>query len=229
MCLCLGVVWPWCSLPVPPAPVVEEPTMEAMKADEALRLSTLLVDKAAEPSLVPCTSPTETDMRQRCADYWMGTWAGKVKPFMNKAMAREADRLVPANEPLLSDKVVVDEMAHYTDFNVRRMRELPRQLCLGGRLDRLRDELCSPATLDFFSTPVYRDHGELRVLFEALGGLNEAAAAYTVVVRAKLDSLKGKELSSDEKYDLCPMSFIILLQILAPCTQFIQLNFHPCV
>eukprot|EP00047_Mylnosiga_fluctuans_P019195 m.80006 g.80006 ORF g.80006 m.80006 type:complete len:2206 (-) comp8022_c1_seq1:60-6677(-) len=163
----------------PAAPIVageELPSMASMKADDALRLATLLVDPPEALETKVAESAVEREMRKRCAEFWLGQWHAKPKPYTSpKGEKREADRAVP-QQPALLDRIttVGTKNLNFAHPNIRRMRELPRHLALGGLKEQLAAELCSGPVLDFHIAPASEDPGELRTLFDVIGGMPAA-------------------------------------------------------
>ena len=194
--------------PAVTAAAIEEPSMETMKADEAVRLAALLVEAPNEVVPRAADSPVEREMRKRCAEYWMGTWYCKAKPYTDpKGVPKTADRLVPQNAALLNDDVVKD---HYANFHDRRLRELLRHLCYAGLNDDLRRELCAAPTINYYTTAASRDDGELRSMFSPVGGLDGAVEAFLQTItplRSKLSSMDKKAKSGDFHSSSC--SFFI--------------------
>ena len=163
---------------------MEEPSIEALKRDDALRLATLLVDA---PNVVPLSvaeSEVERELRRRCAEFWLGTWHGRAKPFTARnGEKREADRMVPKQLRLFDSTISSKEgVFHYMAHNNRRMRELPRHLALSGMKTELQEELSTPATIDFYVHGDSPDSGELRSLFDILGGLDFSTGMYADVI-----------------------------------------------
>lgn len=169
--------------------------MEELKKDDALRLATLLVEAAAAPRLTPAASEVEREMRKRCAEFWLGTWHGAAKPYVTRGgERRQADRLVPRQPLLLGNGVVErDGSLFYLQPNVRRIRELPRQLALAGLTDALAAELATPAVLNFHIDPQHRDCGELATCFDVLGGVEAVAADLFAQALSRLDAAVQKD------------------------------------
>ena len=78
------------------------------------------------------------DIHSTLADYYLGTWASRGKPYRRPASANnnevecEADRLVPA-QPLTFQGDTV------TRYNKRKYDQVPRHLVLAGRLNELNE------------------------------------------------------------------------------------------
>lgn len=179
-----------------PEPVLSdaEPTAATMKADEAVRLAALLLEAPTDPVYSIAESPIEREMHKRCAEYWMGKWHGRVKPYTtSKGVAGEADRAVPLN-PILLSSAIVNE--HYASINPRRCRELPRHMALAGMTAELAAELAEPGVVDFYVAPDREDTGEVRALFGVLGGMPAAAKIYLDALTARVKGLASADQAS---------------------------------
>jgi hypothetical protein len=171
--------------------IEDEPSLETLKADEAMRLAALLLEAPSDPVYTVAPSPIAREMHKRSAEFWQGKWHARAKPYTTaKGVSSEADRAVPLNA-VLADPTIINE--HFAFPNTRRCRELPRHLALAGLTEDLSQELVNAAVLDFFVAPSRENAGEVRALFGVLGGMNAAAKTYTEALCAAIVSMDSTE------------------------------------
>jgi hypothetical protein len=138
---------------------------------------------------------------QELADYLSGFWAGVAKPYSEALKAcvqrqeffpdeAAADRQVPLQPLVLEGDLLDPSAASKFKLNVRRIRELVRQLIGSGQIDRLVQELTSPlyiaAKVALRQVPeLMREYAEAEVVFRQSEAGDHAAAATAELAKCR--------------------------------------------
>ena len=123
--------------PVEPegAPRHLPPDMSVLLADKTKRLELMLKssDQEAEAS-GPSVTEEEIELHSICADYFQGKWSQTPKPYKDGKKTVEADRLVP-RQPMLFSNRLHEESLVWLEPNFRKLDELPHHLLHAKRQD----------------------------------------------------------------------------------------------